>query len=215
MLTSGGEIVYSTCTFAEEEDEWQIADFLKRHPEFALLEIKKILPHEERGEGHFAARLKKISHSSLQREAPKIRAYPLRVNAQAEKAYRAFAEDFFVSAPQGAITTLSDGRMYLVPTGMPAFDVRVMRLGVELGEWDGKLIRPAHALAMAFGTHARRKVKLSLEEVKKYLRGETVEAEVENGWCVVFVEEFPLGLGKAVNGTVKNHLPKGLRLVRA
>jgi NOL1/NOP2/fmu family ribosome biogenesis protein len=47
--------------------------------------------------------------------------------------------------------------------------------------------------------------------VEKYLRGETLEAEIDNGWCLVCVCGLPLGLGKAVNGTVKNHFPKGLR----
>ena len=49
--------------------------------------------------------------------------------------------------------------------------------------------------------------------VAKYLKGETFEAEGENGWCAVCVEGYPLGLGKLVNGTVKNHLPKALRTV--
>jgi NOL1/NOP2/fmu family ribosome biogenesis protein len=48
--------------------------------------------------------------------------------------------------------------------------------------------------------------------VEKYLRGETLDCEgVQNGWCLVCVEGFPIGWGKAVNGVLKNHLPKGLR----
>ena len=38
-LAPGGEIVYSTCTFAPEEDEGQVASFLARHPEFALADV--------------------------------------------------------------------------------------------------------------------------------------------------------------------------------
>ena len=45
MLAGGRRMVYSTCTFAEEEDEWQIEDFLKRHPEVELLEIQKLLDY--------------------------------------------------------------------------------------------------------------------------------------------------------------------------
>ena len=59
LLAGGGKLVYSTCTFAEEEDEWQVEAFLARHPEFELLEMKKLLPHEVKGEGHFAALLRK------------------------------------------------------------------------------------------------------------------------------------------------------------
>ncbi len=36
MLRPGGKLVYSTCTFAPEEDEGGIAVFLNRHPEFQV-----------------------------------------------------------------------------------------------------------------------------------------------------------------------------------
>ena len=39
MLAPGGTMVYSTCTFAPEENEGQIAEFLSRHPEFELIPI--------------------------------------------------------------------------------------------------------------------------------------------------------------------------------
>lgn len=39
MLRPGGRLVYSTCTFAPDENEGSIARFLGRHPEFELLEV--------------------------------------------------------------------------------------------------------------------------------------------------------------------------------
>ena len=219
MLRAGGQMVYSTCTFAEEEDEWQIEAFLKRHPEFKLLEMKKLLPHEARGEGHFAALL--LKREGEQREKPVGLAMPRgrfhhADTDRAERAYREFADSFFETLPTGKVI-VSGPRVWLVPHDMPEMDPLALvqlRLGVELGEWDGKLFKPAHALAMALGRNARRKVVLSREEAKKYLRGETTEADIPNGWCIVCVEDFPLGLGKAVNGVVKNHLPKGLRMIK-
>ncbi len=286
MLAEGGHIVYSTCTFAEEEDEWQIEDFLKSHPGFALLAEKKYYPHTFRGEGHFCALLEKGSpcppaslgaplrgscHAVTEgvcppptlgggggervrpsptlrrggagfvscpppasggadfnscppptlgggvgegvRPRPSPKPFSLQKNAQAERAFRAFAEDFFTEPPAGGITTLADGRMYLVPAGMPELTgASLLRVGVEIGEWDGKIFKPAHALAMAFGKDARRKALLSRTEAKKYLRGDTLQTDLGGGWCVVCVEEFPLGIGKCVNGVIKNHLPKALRL---
>ena len=85
VLAPGGEMVYSTCTFAPEEDEGQVAAFLARHPEFALADVfgnvdytfgsageanrtgglpldvskvRRIWPCQG-GEGHFIARLVK------------------------------------------------------------------------------------------------------------------------------------------------------------
>ena len=39
MTRPGGRILYSTCTFAPEENEQTAARFLKRHPEFSLEEL--------------------------------------------------------------------------------------------------------------------------------------------------------------------------------
>lgn len=41
MLRPGGRLVYSTCTFAPQENEGSVSHFLKRHPEFELLPIDK------------------------------------------------------------------------------------------------------------------------------------------------------------------------------
>ena len=40
MLAGGGRLVYSTCTFATEEDERQIENFLKLHSEYTLIKMK-------------------------------------------------------------------------------------------------------------------------------------------------------------------------------
>ena len=219
MLSVGGKLVYSTCTFSEEEDEWQIEEFLKSHPAFELLKMTKLLPHKVRGEGHFAALL--LKREGERRETPVGLSTPRgrfhHADAdRAERAYREFADDFFKTQPTDKVL-VQGPRVLLVPQEMPDLDPTALvslRLGVELGEWDGKLFKPAHALCMAFGERARRKVELSREDAKKYLRGETVTANLPNGWAAVCVEQFPLGLGKVVNGIVKNHLPKGLRMIK-
>lgn len=57
MLKAGGEIVYSTCTFAHLEDEEVINTFLETHPDFKLDKMEYLYPHKVNGEGHFGARL--------------------------------------------------------------------------------------------------------------------------------------------------------------
>ena len=48
-------------------------------------------------------------------------------------------------------------------------------------------------------------------EALSYLHGETLPADLENGWALVTVDGISLGWGKAVDGILKNFYPKGLR----
>ena len=46
MVKSGGFLIYSTCTFAPEEDEGSVAGFLGRHPEFSVVNVPALLGEE-------------------------------------------------------------------------------------------------------------------------------------------------------------------------
>ena len=88
MLKPGGRMVYSTCTFAPEENEGTVLHFLERHPDFEVEAVEgyegfdcgkprwagvdpetepggqlartfRIFPHRLEGEGHYMAVLKK------------------------------------------------------------------------------------------------------------------------------------------------------------
>lgn len=207
MLAGGGTLVYSTCTFEEGENEEQIARFLARHPDFTLEEERLLLPHEVRGEGHFAARLTR--RGGPRQGAPD---FPVRRNAAAERAYAEFAADFFVRPPAGRMTTLADGRMFLLPEGLPALPGSVLRAGTELGKFDGKRFVPAHALVMcAAAENVRRTAELGDADCTRWLRGETLPYGGPAGWCAVLWRGYPVSLGKASGGILKNHYPKGLR----
>ena len=71
LLKSGGRLVYSTCTFAPEENELAIENFLSNHPEFVRETVDapwftpstegsfRLWPHKLLGEGHFVAVLRR------------------------------------------------------------------------------------------------------------------------------------------------------------
>lgn len=205
----GGKLVYSTCTFAREEDEGTVESFLARHPEFRLIEMRKLYPHEKRGEGHFAALLERTDGENRTR-------YPRlceKSDGKAERAFSDFAKDFFVKMPTMDKVFFFGGKISLVSSEVPMLKgASVLRVGWEVGEYDGKLFKPTHALAMGVKREeVRRFVSLDREECEKYLKGDVTETDLPDGWCVVGVEDYPLGVGKIVGGRVKNHLPKGLR----
>lgn len=213
MLRVGGRLVYSTCTFAEEEDEGQVCDYLKNHPQMRLIKQEKLYPHKVDGEGHFAALFEKVERDSeWDTRLKEIKPWCSR---DAEKAYRDFEKTVFKEKFAYRLHEVN-GMLYELPREV--FDwkgVQVLRVGVRLGEVKNGRLEPSHSLALC----ARKEdcvnvVDLTTEDARleKYLRGEVIEdATVRNGWCVVCVHGYPVGWGKAVNGVVKNHLPKGLR----
>ena len=210
MLRAGGKMVYSTCTFSEDEDEKNVERFLACHREFRLLKAEKLWPHRVRGEGHFAALLEKTDGES------KAENKSMRTDKPAEKRiverYRAFERGFLLKPLSGKFLQIGSA-LYLVPEELFSLDrLKFLRAGIRLGELKGDRFEPAHSLVMA----ANRKEVANLsdydeEEILNYFKGEIMPSRAENGWCAVSVKGYPVGLGKISGGVVKNHFPKGLR----
>jgi NOL1/NOP2/fmu family ribosome biogenesis protein len=95
---------------------------------------------------------------------------------------------------------------------MPDFDrLRVVHSGVWLGLFKKDRFEPAHPLALFIKPDEIANgvtFASSSPELSAYLRGESTPSEVA-GWAVVRVDGFPLGWGKGVQGTLKNHYPRG------
>lgn len=230
-LATGGVLVYSTCTFAPEEDEGQVGAFLARHPEFELLpwpdgfgspgetnrcgehpfaaeKTRRIWPCQG-GEGHFMAKLRKVAPAETKKTARLKTAKAAKPNA----AWQAFAGEYFPQLAGLPAMQLED-MVLLMPEEMPALKLHVLRAGVLAGTVQKNRFVPAHHLFTAFGAGCTNREELTLEDgrTQAWLRGEEIEARTaQNGWCCVTVDGMPLSGGKVSGGKVKNHLPKALR----
>jgi NOL1/NOP2/fmu family ribosome biogenesis protein len=209
MLAEGGNMVYSTCTFSEEEDEAQVEGFADKFPEMQVLRTEKLYPHKIAGEGHFAALFSKNDGGRGEMKPFKSVCSPA-----SAKVYREFEKELFSSYRARNLHEVN-GVIYSLPDKVFDFKgLNVLRVGLKLGEVKNGRFEPAHALAMALPSQGVTNVcDLALEDerTQSYLRGDTIDVDGKNGWCVVCVDGYPLGWGKRVNGTVKNHYPKGLR----
>lgn len=217
MLRPGGRLVYSTCTFAPQEDEEAVAAFLARHPEFEAEPVNapwfqesrpgmyRLWPHKLLGEGHFAAVLRKMDCREVPQtwEAEKPQRLP--------DAFLRFAKELDIALPDGQAVTFGD-TLYWMPPQMPALHrLRVLRPGLELGALKKDRFEPAHALALWL-RHCKNEISLSPEskELAAYLHGEAIPC-AERGWCLVKAGAYSLGWGKGDGNQLKNHYPKGLR----
>jgi NOL1/NOP2/fmu family ribosome biogenesis protein len=213
MLKKGGRLVYSTCTFAYAEDEGQVCDYLQKHPEMRLIKQEKLYPHKIDGEGHFVALFEK--QSRVEEWDTRLKEGRVSVTQDGQKAFRDFEKQCLTERFAFRLHEVN-GILYELPEGV--FDwkgLQVLRVGVRLGEVKNGRFEPSHSLAMCMRREeCKNTLNLSQTDcrVEKYLRGETLDCEdAQNGWCLVCVEGLPIGWGKAVNGVIKNHLPKGLR----
>lgn len=215
LVRPGGRLVYSTCTFAPEEDEETVAAFLEAHPEFTLEPVEapwfvpgenasyRMWPHKLLGEGHFAAVLRKTQGESG--EAP---ACP---GEKCPKAWESFAKELDITLPEGKAVSFGQS-LYWAPMELPELNrLKVLRPGLELGTERKGRFEPAHALALWLKTCAvAESFPPESPEMKTYLHGDVVPSG-KKGWCLVQAGGYAIGWGKGDGSVLKNHYPKGLR----
>ncbi|MDF2593879.1 MAG: methyltransferase [Clostridia bacterium] len=234
MLKPTGMILYSTCTFSPEENEGMIHEFLMKHTEFKVIPLEpkagmqkahpewvngdvqiagavRLWPHHLKGEGHFVCLLQK---EGTEKEASMHQVIKTRIKAYKEAAD--FIQKYTHISLEEAVTEIQ-GRLYLVPEGAPDLSgLRVMRSGMLLGEMKNKRFEPYHGLVLGYGQAMFKSVinlKSDDENVKRYLKGETLLYEADKGYHVLCVDGYPLGWVKAQNGSLKNQYPPSWRMM--
>lgn len=223
MLKEGGIIVYSTCTYSLEENEYQITNFLNNF-DYEVLdvnprikpyvkegflnesinkELKKAVrfyPHIAKGEGQFAVILKK--KGKLKPNEFNFKTNDLIDNYIKNDVSIKLNAKMFHNCFYNSLDINLDG-------------LKIISSGVDLGEVKNNRFIYHHYFVTAYGKYFQNKLDLDLNDPRliMYLKGyEITDETVNNGYGVICVCGYPLGLFKASNGILKNHYPKGLRI---
>jgi NOL1/NOP2/sun family putative RNA methylase len=228
LLKPGGTLVYSTCTFAPEENEAMIAGFLATHAEFELQAVAgfapglgdrgdvgkntaRLWPHLLRGEGHFIAKLYKKDGNepavALEASSKTLQPISKKQTAQLEA---------FVAANYSDILHVFRAQIEAMHPATPILrQLRVLSSGSALAEVAKERLEPTYALAHAVdATINTPRVALEADDPRlaAYLRGESIAVTTNaDGWALVQCFGLGLGWGKVVRGVLKNHYPKALR----
>lgn len=236
MLKPDGMLLYSTCTFAEEEDEQVIGWILERHPELELMEAERApglsdglppcekalraWPHRVKGEGHFLALLhKKAANGEAKGEAVRsLRGgrrsdpMPAEVKSFLEQLPRRFLEN-------RQYRQIGEQCLLLPAAPVLPEGLRYLRTGLLAGTYKKGRFEPSQALAMALDASSYPAVvnfALEDERVIRYLKGETIELDngrrMAKGWVLICVDGFALGWGKASGTSIKNKYYPGWRM---
>lgn len=240
MLKPGGRLVYSTCTFAPAEDEGSVSRFLETHPDFCLEKEERLMPHKIKGEGHFLAVLHReggqLSSAATAGTEKSLTLKDCREFLDfAKEALTIPAEEL----TEGKILLRFGEQLYLAPAETPSLrGLKVLRPGLHLGTVKKNRFEPSHALALFLKKEqVVNGINLAGDgtAVRKYLEGQTLtigagcdvemahiitrgrmaaeqaDVSLPKGWCLVCVDGYSLGWGKAAGAILKNHYPKGLR----
>ena len=106
------------------------------------------------------------------------------------------------------------GNVYLFPHKLEQLKrCNVIGKGLFAGQnLKGRFV-PSHALCMALTPgQVKQVIELDGIQLTQYLRGETLQMASSDGWGTVCYKGVNIGWYKAVDGILKNHFPKGLRI---
>ncbi len=221
LLTPGGYLVYSTCTFNEAENEQQISLLTSWGAQVVPIPNPAawgwqeaatggyhLYPHLVRGEGLFVAVLQKPLASSH----PLAPAMGRSVRLPASFPASWLQSDSWVFLQHKHSWTALPAKQaplldYLA-TAMPTIHV-----GLPLGIEKGKDWIPDHAWALSLAPSNLPSAELSLDEARAYLSRQPLQlSHLSPGWHIASYQGHGLGWLKAIPGRVNNYLPQHWRI---
>ena len=213
MVKEGGTLIYSTCTYAFEEDELQIKSFLEKHDDMKLIPVElkssstlsgtvKLSPLNNT-EGQFFAIMRKTGSDQntnskyLKTAKEKIVEDFIKQNFDFDNYYLYKYKDHF----------------YLSLIPLPDLGNNVIKYGIYLGDIVNKRFEPNHNLYRANSLigHYRYTYELNDEQYDMFISGNEIKADLSNNYYLITYKGLSLGFGKCSNNTIKNKYPKGLR----
>lgn len=176
LLRPGGTLVYSTCTFAPQENEAVIGRFLQSHPDFILNPVPespgfssgmsawvphyahyplehtvRIWPHQTCGDGHFIACMQRLNDSAdnVLSDSPPHPAEHSPLPPQLALQFHTFLIEALTSVDFDAGLFLSGSYLYHLPPGQPCLpNLKYIHPGWWLGVFKKDRFEPSHTLAL-------------------------------------------------------------------
>lgn len=222
-LKTGGFLIYSTCTFNTQENEENTAWFLQQLDAelvtIALPDARKdrnttgwyALPSEIDTEGFYITVLRKTDEAASRKKGKeKVTLHPFKdlalLNGLVQTERFSFLQwtDFVFAVPT-AFTSL----IHTIHQQM-----RVIKLGTELGQPTRKGLIPHEALALSpfVRSEAIPVIDLTAEQALSYLRGDTFPLPGKQGLQLVAFAGEPLGWIKHLGNRFNNLYPKEWRI---
>lgn len=231
-LKEGGLLIYSTCSYSQEEDEdiadWLISNFdlvsekLSPEPSWQIVETHasnssangyRFYPHRVKGEGFYMSCFRKTSGV----DAEKIKTKKLQeISKSDENIVRDWliGDDLLFTPFRNSISALRSGTI----SEFQFIDAHLNLLyaGTRVGEIMKNKLVPDHALAMSrlISSNVPRQ-ELTYDQAIKYLQKQETDLSLDHqGWQLVTYQSHNLGWVNVLKNRYNNSYPKELRILK-
>ena len=228
-LKPGGLLIYSTCTFNEQENEENVlwaaeclgADILPipYDPTWGITEGQvgyHFYPHKTRGEGFYICALRKLDDTFAPfkiRDAKRRSVTPNEEYVTTVRTWLKNPDNWALRQNDRFMTAYPKKYRELIDY-LSTF-LTCISTGFGIGEERGKFIAPQHSLSMAkdLRREAFPNVPLTLNQALAYLRTEALMLEnVPMGSVLLTYDDVPLGFAKNVGNRLNNLYPNEWRI---
>lgn len=239
-LKEDGILIYSTCSYSQQEDEaiadWLIEEFkvealrLKVEDEWGIVETVsdkekaigyRFYPDKVKGEGFFIAAFKKqqtsagfVMDAGRQKPKPKNKTerFPA-ADVEILKPYLVNTDDLFFIRQNEEVIALPiyfEHDLQLIQSSL-----YIKKAGVKTGTIIRKELIPAHELAVSNIINTKLPVlDVDKETALQFLR--RAEFKIESGlkgWVLLTHQHLPLGWIKVIASRINNYYPKEWRIL--
>lgn len=240
-LKTGAVMIYSTCSYSQEEDE-DICKWLVNELKVESLKLNspsgragvdgswgivesdggyRFYPDQVKGEGFFIAAFKKMIPDSevndeVKRQKSKIKPKPEKIPAkeiEILKPYLIDANDFFFIKQNDEIIAMPVHLENDLVTIQSSLYIK--KAGVKLGTLIRNELIPAHELAVSNIIHSSvPRYEVDKETALQYLRKEEIKIDTElKGWVLLTHGQLSLGWIKVMLNRINNYYPASWRIL--
>ncbi len=222
-LAPGGFLIYSTCTFEEEENDSQVNNLIQK---FGLKKIDiensyegiltklnglAFFPHRIRGEGFYISLLQKESGEKYRIKNEKI--------TGVKNNYKVILEEFLEN-PNEFYPVFKEGRLFAILNehkqwfNVLSDNLYIRHAGINLGEIKGEDFIPSESVALS--NYLRKDfsyIDFNEKQAIEYLKGGTPEITgAAKGWVIARFQTHALGWLKNLGNRINNYYPKPWRI---
>jgi 16S rRNA C967 or C1407 C5-methylase (RsmB/RsmF family)/NOL1/NOP2/fmu family ribosome biogenesis protein len=231
-LAENGILIYSTCSYSQEEDE-TICDWLLEEMEMESLSLHieekwgivttfsvtkaafgyRFYPDQVKGEGFFLACFRKKKSENTSKS--KIKNLPMSSKLQVKQLQSAILlpENLSFFDQNDSIRAIES--KWLMDLSVLASHLYIKKAGIEMASMKGRDIVPSHELALSgWFKGGFPLLELDLENALSYLRRKEFFVDGQKGWNLMCFGGLPIGWAKLLPNRINNYYPAEWRILK-